>query len=669
MSATGLDSAAAQPHRRDIDGLRALAVLIIVVFHAVPALAPGGFVGVDVFFVISGFLITRIIAGEREAGVLSFARFYLRRARRILPAYVVVTAIVAAAGYALLMPRELQNFGWGLGGSGVFATNVVFAKTGGYFEPLAEQSPLLHLWSLAVEEQFYLVWPLLLAGLSVARLRRARLALVLVLAVLSLSAAQFVVASGDPRAAFFHLPFRAWEFLLGAALTLGVPPPRTPALASAALVAGLVMILGSVAGLSTATPFPGLSALPAALGAALAIWGGGLAGPVAAPLRWSPVVGLGLISYSLYLWHWPLLVFARLLAERPLTAAEGLAIAVASAGLARLTWRFVEQPWRGQAPAPRLRHLALGAAPLAIILGLGAAALAGAGLPGRLPPRVAEAAAQEERDVNPRRAACFDGAFQARGTPAACRPQGPVQVLVWGDSHGDAMTPGVAVWAARRGYGLQQSTGPGCPPLSDVRAVIMPARVNPLCGPMNASVLRDIARAPDLKLIVLAARWPLYAEAKPDYDINSPRVRVEDAKGPRGRVLPLDAALDRTLTAIAATGTRARVVVVGPVPELTFTPAICVARKRLLGLDEHLCDSAPSAGPLARATIAEGLISKALAKHPGVAMTRPADQLCHDGRCVTVLAGTALYFDDDHLSASGARRLVPGWLDAALSGP
>jgi len=139
VSATGLDSAAPQPHRRDIDGLRALAVLVIVVFHAVPALAPGGFVGVDVFFVISGFLITRIIAGE-DAGGFSFARFYLRRARRILPAYVVVTAIVALAGYALLMPRELQNFGLGLGASGVFAANVVFAKTGGYFEPLAEQS-------------------------------------------------------------------------------------------------------------------------------------------------------------------------------------------------------------------------------------------------------------------------------------------------------------------------------------------------------------------------------------------------------------------------------------------------------------------------------------------------------------------------------------------------
>lgn len=173
MSATDLDPDVASQRRRDLDGLRALAVAAILIFHAAPALAPGGFVGVDVFFVLSGFLITGVIVQEREAGRFGFAQFYLRRARRILPAYVVVLATVAVAAWAILLPREMATLGWSLGGSALFLANVVFAQGGGYFEPMAEQSPLLHLWSLSVEEQFYLVWPWLILGLTWPPLRRS----------------------------------------------------------------------------------------------------------------------------------------------------------------------------------------------------------------------------------------------------------------------------------------------------------------------------------------------------------------------------------------------------------------------------------------------------------------------------------------------------------------
>lgn len=668
MSGADVESSAARPRRSDIDGLRAIAVLAILLFHAAPVLGPGGFVGVDIFFVISGYLITRIIEVERQAGAFSFAGFYQRRARRILPAYVVVTALVAAAAYLFLMPRELKNFGWSLAASGLFLTNLVFAKSGGYFEATADQAPLLHLWSLAVEEQFYLVWPLVLAGLSLSAVRKARVAAVLLLAAGSLAAAQFMLATGETRAAFFLLPFRAWEFLLGGALALGAAaPPRSARWAECGVAAGLLLIAGSVWGLSRGAPFPGVAALPACFGAALIIWGGGAGETrLGAVLRAPPVVGIGLISYSLYLWHWPLLVFGRVYLGRPLEPVEGLAIAAASVPLAWLTWRFVEQPWRRSGAGLGWRHLTTAVLAMGAIVSLGAVAKQTQGLPQRLPPSVRAAAEFEEKDVNPQREICLEGASDGRITPESCRPRAPVQVIVWGDSHADALYPGVAVWAERRGYAIQQSTMGGCPPLPGVRAILVPGREHVDCAPFNTSVLQDIARAPELKLIVLIARWPLYGDVQPSYDINSPRVEIEDASAKRGVRIPLEEALDRTLTAIARTGTKARVLIVGPVPELTFNPPLCIAQRRLLKQGEQSCWTADSGLPLSRAWIAEAQIARVLIRHMAVATVNPTSTLCAQGRCRVAAEGRLLYFDDDHLSATGARALVPGWLEAAL---
>jgi peptidoglycan/LPS O-acetylase OafA/YrhL len=666
---------AAQPRgqRRDIDGLRAVAVLAIVVYHAFPRWVPGGFVGVDVFFVISGFLITGIIAGERDAGRFSYLRFYLRRARRIVPAYLVVLAAIAALALWLELPQVLTWNGATLGVAALFVANLGFLRGYGYFTPGLQQNPLLHLWSLGVEEQFYLIWPLLLALLSLAAFRRCRLAAAASLLLLSLAAAQWLVSRDGSVWAFFLFPTRAWEFLAGGLLALGRSAgPRGTVAANLAGGLGLALIAGSVLLLNDSVPFPGFLAVPACVGAALVLWSGMRRDPAAtAMLRSGPAVGVGLVSYSLYLWHWPLLIFAREYAQRDLKPWEIVALLALSALLAVATWRYVEQPWRRRAATPRPGPaLALTLSPLLAFVALGAAIFLTHGLPMRFSPAARQAANVENSDINPRRAECFTNGKPI--APTGCRYGAAADataydVLVWGDSHADAVTPGVVDWARARGWSVREATHGGCPPLIDAKSVQAKLGELPGCRASTRQVIGEIAADPQLKLIVLAARWPLYDGDKPHYDAGNPPHRMLDARSARDRVYPLDEALARTLGALAASGTRAQVVVLGPVPELTFSPSYCVAMARHLGRSEWPCWDAPAALPLARARPAEAKIAAALAAWPGVKAVYPSRRLCTDKSCVTELNRRLIYFDDDHLSASGSRMLVPGWLDAALS--
>jgi peptidoglycan/LPS O-acetylase OafA/YrhL len=661
-------------HRRDIDGLRAVAVLAIVAYHAFPHWVPGGFVGVDVFFVISGFLITGIIARGRDEGRFSYLGFYLRRARRIVPAYLVVLTAIAALALWLELPQILTWNGATLAVAALFVPNLGFLRGFGYFTPGLQQNPMLHLWSLGVEEQFYLVWPLLLALLSLAALRRFRLAAAVLLLIASLAAAQWLVNHDGSVWSFFLFPTRAWEFLAGGLLSLAPRfAPRGLASANLSGAVGLVLIVASVALLNDATPFPGLSAVAACLGAALVLWSGIGREPAAtAVLRWRPAVAVGLVSYSLYLWHWPLLIFAHEFAQRDLTLFEIVAVVAASAGLAVASWRFVEQPWRRR-PAPRPgRALALTLSPLLVFVAIGAAIFVTKGLPMRLSPSALQAADIETTDINPRRDECFVGLKPVE--PNGCRfgaaPDAKdYDVLVWGDSHADAATPGVVDWAAARGWSVREAAAAGCAALVDARVMAQKTGEMKGCRASAGVAMREIAANPKLKLIVLAMRWPLYNGDSPRYAGNTSQLTMLDARAPGERVYPLDEALGRTLKAIAATGTKARVVVLGPVPELTFSPSYCVAMARHLGRAETPCWDAPAALPLIRARAAEGRIAAALANHPEVGVFYPARRLCTETSCITEVNRRLIYFDNDHLSASGSRRLVPGWLDAALSSP
>ena len=364
-------------YRPEIDGLRAIAVAAVILFHAGFALFGGGFVGVDVFFVISGFLITSIIVEELKTGRFSVVRFYERRARRILPALFTVMAACVPFAYSLLSPDDLKDFAQSLAAICLFASNVLFWGESGYFDTQAELKPLLHTWSLAVEEQFYVVFPLLL--LAVWRLGRGvLLALISAIAVASLFTSVDEVRN-FPSAAFYLLPSRAWQLLVGALASLVADrwpsaALRQPAvrLASEAFGwGGMAMIVMALFLFDEQTPFPGLNAALPTVGTVLVLLGASDRTSVGRMLAWRPLVGLGLISYSAYLWHQPLFAFTKhaLLADLPTDLA--IVLCAVTIVLACLSWRYVEQPFRDRSLISRGMVFALSAAGMAAFVGLG----------------------------------------------------------------------------------------------------------------------------------------------------------------------------------------------------------------------------------------------------------------------------------------------------------
>ena len=341
-----------QDYRPDIDGLRAVAVVPVVLYHAgVPALT-GGFVGVDVFFVISGYLITGIVAAGIAAGSFSIVEFYERRARRILPALFVVLAASVAAGWWLLLPEPLERFAKSLLAATLFGSNFWFLDSArDYFAPGSDFAPLLHTWSLAVEEQFYLFFPPLLW--AVARWRRGReVRLVAWLSLASFLGAVVVVAV-DPPLAFYLAPLRIWELGLGALLALRPVPRLAARWQREGLGAlGLAGIAVAVFGYDDLTPFPGFAALAPCLGALAIIAVGSGGSVVNRALAIRPVVFVGLISYSLYLWHWPILAFLRVrLGEVELPSGVAAVAVLASLGCTLVSFVPRGASLRGQ-PSP-----------------------------------------------------------------------------------------------------------------------------------------------------------------------------------------------------------------------------------------------------------------------------------------------------------------------------
>jgi peptidoglycan/LPS O-acetylase OafA/YrhL len=617
-------------YRADIDGLRAIAVIAVVLFHAKLPFLTGGYVGVDVFFVISGFLITAILLQDH-----SISRFYKRRAQRILPALSVLIAAVLAVGVAILLPHDLVKMAKSAVATVLFGSNIWFWRQSGYFAVETELWPLLHTWSLGVEEQFYLAFPLLVK--LVHRWRRGHLAILFgVLALGSLASAVFAIAHVKGVLAFYLAPPRAWELLAGAMLATGaLHLPRAPWLRAAVAAAGLGLIGWPIVAWSPQTVFPGWGAVPPVLGAMLVIWAGqGGAHPLSPIIGCRPAQGIGLISYSLYLWHWPVLAFGRYVAVRELTATETVLAIVVMAVLAWLSWRFVERPFRGRMADRWVWTLSAGS--IAVLLAASAAVIAGGGWPARFPPAVVALNAEEGETWRcPVTQLTLFGDFYAcplgRGTTA-----GNADVVLWGDSHAQMYVP---AFGDRRVLLVNAN---GCAPvLGDA------AEAN--CGAIQRGNYARIVRLP-ARTVVLAQNWPQYRD---------------EASARLGRLLRQEERYGDAIRRLEALvrGLRAhgkRVVVIGPVPLPGYTIASVAARD--LAFRGRITTPTGIARTAYLAEYAWVLNAMArMARDPGVRVARVDRWVCRDDRCPFVAEGRAAFADYGHYATWYAARMKPGF--------
>lgn len=500
-------------YRPDVDGLRAVAVLAVLLHHAWPARFAGGFIGVDIFFVISGYLISGIVLGQLAHGRFSFRDFYVRRIRRIFPALALVLAAVLVFGAWWLTPADYAALGRHVAAGALFVANLAYWREAGYFDAASAAKPLLHLWSLAIEEQFYLLWPLVLWALwrGARGAGAARTGWCIVgLGLLSWGFNLWLVRT-DMAAAYFHPFGRFWELMVGAWLAarqVARPARAATAWRQHALAAtGVALLVLAFVQIHPERRFPGGWAVLPTLGTALLIAAGPHAFVNRWLLAWRPMVAIGLVSYPLYLWHWPLLVGARLRYGDAAGAAVLAGALLLSGLLAVLTWRWVERPIRRGGEGGRWRT------PVTAALLGGMAALAAAGLwvqqqrgfEARFPPVVRAMTAQGGSAVVTRGWRYHDCILDFRVPPSDYKPfcieeRRPL-LFIWGDSHASSLYPGFkalqdsGAWR----FGIAERAGAVCPP-------ILGADPRPGCRALNDDNLRAIRAArPDI--VLLYAWW------------------------------------------------------------------------------------------------------------------------------------------------------------------
>ncbi len=634
------------PHRYrpDIDGLRALAVLAVLFYHAGFPAFSGGYVGVDVFFVISGYLITGIIWRELQAGQFSLARFYERRLRRIFPALYFVLTFVLLGALWLYPPQRLLGVVKSALATVGFASNLLFWSESGYFDAPSALKPLLHTWSLAVEEQFYLVFPWLLwLGWRYAR-RRFRL---LYWGVLVGSFAWGWWTLGrDPSAAFYFFHLRAWELMLGGALALGyVPALKGRASRELAAWLGLGLVLFSIFTFREDSLFPGWRALLPVLGTALMMHSHQPQAPtwLERGLSLRPLVWVGKISYSLYLWHWPLLLYAKTWLLRAMRPAETLAVLGLAGLLAAFSWRWVENPFRRKDFLTRRQVFQLGGAVMLVFAVWG----------GLLWQRTTAALAADPEpyamyhcdEENPNRLA-----GQGLGVCALGAVENQAVFALWGDSHAAALAPAASAAAEALGQGGVVLSESGCAPLVGIE------RPSLACGDHAQRVLRYLAEHPQIQTVYLTARWQGYQN-----------VTLSDGLGElpaySDNLQLIEAGLRRSITALQEMGRR--VVLVQPVPDQRYPVPEAYYVARRTGRDVNAL-IAPSAAVYARQNAAIRDLLARMAADYHLSLLDPAEILCASGRCLAA-DPEPLYYDANHLNFEGAARLTPLFRDSLLT--
>lgn len=624
-------------YRADIDGIRAIAVLLVVVFHfGLIAFGQGGFIGVDIFFVISGYLISRVIWRDLDAGAFSLRHFYARRVRRLAPALVMVQLLVLAGGMLLLLPNELAQLAKESIAAQTYVSNIYYWKTLDYFGLHADGAFMLHTWSLGVEEQFYLIYPLVL--IAVHRWARRWFWPLLAAAVLASFALNIAFTPTRPATAFYLLPMRAWELGVGALLPLAEAWfGRHAAARAVATPAGLALIVIALVAHGPATPFPGWFALlPVAGGACLLLGGSGDSSPVSRLLALRPITFFGRISYPLYLIHWPLHIFAVTLLP-DYGAGWRWAMFALSVALAWAITRL-EAPFRKSTMLPRDRTLMRAYAGVVVaMVSTAAVLLASHGWRGRFAPRtLAVVDVADNYDREGRSFAFNAGDAIARRARLIGRPGVAPTWLIYGDSHARALSRSIDRWLRLRGEAGEIIYRSSCMPLLDVGV--------PACREMNRKAVAHAAG----RQVLLVSIWrePL-----------DPGYRGRDATVLEGPAAIADAqgAIGRTVAALRGAG--ATVHVWEPLPTARRDVPQAMARATIYG------PYWPVARPLAAHRQEMGFVAAALdrAGVPKADRIDPAPAVCPGGICGFVQDGLPLYSDTNHPASHTA-----GWFTGLL---
>ena len=651
-------------YRREIDGLRAIAVTPVVLFHAGLSVIGGGFLGVDIFFVISGFLITSILIEEIESGKLSILNFYERRARRILPAAYLVIAAVFVFSLFYVFPRDYLRLARSIISVVFFYSNFLFMGRLDYFAPSAEVQPLLHTWSLAVEEQFYVFFPLLLL-LFFKQFNKISIGPILLLAGASLISCQLMV-NVSPSANFYLTTSRAWELLAGA-LCAVLMAKRTIKPNEGLALAGLAGVIGALFLFDKTTPHPSAWTVIPVAGTCLIILYGQQTTLVGRLLSAKPLVGIGLISYSVYLWHQPLIVFEH---YRNTFAPEPLNLLVwglMSFPLGYLSWRFVEQPFRKrQMPFFKSRRAIFLSSAVAglILVALSSVMIASKGLPQRFDPKILSIL-EASNHKSPYSSNClfYESDFTSAKTTTFPRPdctfpnpEEGVDVAIVGDSHADAVAGTLIPALIGKDIGVTQVTIASCAPWPGYSECLRSNKV------VNEYLLKS-----DIPVVVLASRysgvvWGFrfdntvggkeapydnigYFE-DPDCADRSLRCRNENAW----------ASIRKEVRAFVAAGKK--VILVGPIPEGGWNVPNTYAKLNMLQRTENL--SYPYDVYQARyggtEKVLEALVSD------DVRLVSPKQIFCNKwvpGKCTQAFRGSVYYVDGHHLSMEGSSLLVP----------
>jgi peptidoglycan/LPS O-acetylase OafA/YrhL len=643
-------------YRPDIDGLRAVAVIPVILFHADVSNFTGGYVGVDIFFVISGYLITNVLMKDINHGKFSLLRFYERRIRRLFPALFTVLIVSTCVASWIMFPSELNNYGKSLFSATLFYSNYHFMFDAGYFTSPAETKPLLHMWSLAVEEQFYILFPVYLYLAS--RFFKNKVGIATVAILLASLLYSIVIVYTAPADAYYSTPARAWELMVGSVLAI-YPRGRslTPRMANFLTTIGLSAIIYSILFFTKETLFPGPMALFPVIGSALIIFAGESKKNFVGTILTSNIFRYpGLISYSLYLWHWPVLVLYKMYAVGPVSDIEIAILIGVIIILSYISWRFVEGPFRTRKIFPNQKSaIFAGGAVIFASASIGVILILGDGFPARFSSEVNRVLAVKADNLELSSCRILDA--QANHGLKVCQlgadTKGQPTFAVWGDSHGEAILSGInksAKLSEMKGVFIGRG---GCLPLLGVHQ-ISPEYVT--CVDAADTFMLYLSEHPEIDKVILISRWAIYAMGKRFGNEKGHTVYIKDMETvspsleENKRVFARS--VERTFDKLSLL--EKKIVVVAQVPETQWSIPEDTARAKLLSI---VLEFRPKINDyLARQAYVTEVINKSKEKY-SFEIVQPHKEICTGDYCMVYDDGVPIYRDSNHITNAYADKL------------